>query len=88
MESSHGLESIKLLSRVKGILTCSLILASPKFTKTFKLAVDTNDIGAGAVLLQENNKGCYNYYPSNLQTPKEVLQHRKEVVSTNLEAFT
>ena len=41
--------------RVKGILTHYPILAVPNFTKGFKLAVDASDIGAGAVLLQEDD---------------------------------
>ena len=50
--------------RVKGVLTHYPILAAPNFTKGFKLAVDASDIGAGAVLLQEDDKGidhpmCY-----------------------------
>ena len=50
--------------KVKAIFTRCPILATPNFTKKFKLAVDATDIGAGAVLLQKDNKGidhplCY-----------------------------
>jgi len=39
------------------VLTHCPILAAPNFAKNFKLAVDASDIGAGAVLLQEDDKG-------------------------------
>lgn len=50
--------------KVKAILKSSPILSAPDFDKHFKLAVDASDIGAGAVLLQEDNNGvdhpvCY-----------------------------
>jgi len=40
------------------------VLYAPKFKKPFKLAVDASDVGAGAVLLQEDDLGiehpiCY-----------------------------
>ena len=51
-------------SKVKAILMNQPVLAAPDFTKNFKLAVDASDIGAGAVLLQEDLHGinhpiCY-----------------------------
>ena len=50
--------------QLKAILQNSPILLSPNFRQEFKLAVDASDIGAGAVLLQEDNDGvdhpvCY-----------------------------
>lgn len=42
--------------KVKAILTHCPILAASNFAKTFKLAVDASDIGAGAVILQEDDK--------------------------------
>lgn len=42
---------------VKALLCSSPVLAAPNFTKTFKLQVDASQIGAGAVLLQENCEG-------------------------------
>ena len=50
--------------KLKAILKSAPILLAPDFDKPFKLAVDASDIGAGAVLLQEDNNGvdhpvCY-----------------------------
>lgn len=49
---------------VKAMLTNKPILCAPNFHRPFKLAVDASDIGAGAVLLQEDTSGiecliCY-----------------------------
>ena len=41
--------------RIKTMLTNEPILKAPDFDKPFKLAVDASDVGAGAVLLQEQN---------------------------------
>ena len=48
----------------KAILRNEPVLLAPNFNKEFKLAVDANDIGAGGVLLQEDDSGvdhpvCY-----------------------------
>ena len=40
--------------KVKAMLTNEPILCAPNFQRPFKLAVDTSDIGAGAILLQED----------------------------------
>ena len=50
--------------RLKAILKSAPVLLAPDFDKCFKLAVDANDVGIGAVLLQEDNNGidhpvCY-----------------------------
>ena len=50
--------------KLKAILKSSPVLLAPDFDKSFKLAVDASDIGAGAVLIQEDNNGvdhpvCY-----------------------------
>ena len=50
--------------KLKAILESSPILLVPDFEKPFKMAVDACDVGAGAVLLQEDNNGvdhpvCY-----------------------------
>ena len=52
------------LDKLKAILKSEPVLAAPNFLKPFKLAVDASDVGAGAVLLQEDRNGvdhpiCY-----------------------------
>lgn len=42
---------------VKTLLSSAPVLAAPNFGKPFKLQVDASQIGAGAVLLQENDEG-------------------------------
>ena len=50
--------------KLKAILKSEPVLAAPDFQKAFKLAVDASDVGAGGVLLQEDESGvdhpvCY-----------------------------
>ena len=50
--------------KLKAILRREPVLLAPKFNKEFKLAVDASDVGAGGVLLQEDDNGvdhpvCY-----------------------------
>ena len=50
--------------RLKFVLRSSPVLQAPDFQRPFKLAVDASDVGAGAVLLQEDREGvdhpvCY-----------------------------
>ena len=71
--------------RVKGILTHCPILAAPNFTKGVKLAVDASDIGAGAVLLQEDEKGidhplCY-FSKKFTDTQKRYCTTKKELLA-------
>ena len=42
---------------LKGLLCCSPVLSAPDFTSPFKLEVDACAVGAGAVLLQEDDQG-------------------------------
>ena len=50
-ECNHAFES------VKSLLTHAPVLAAPDFTTPFKLEVDASAVGAGAVLLQEDEGG-------------------------------
>ena len=43
--------------KLKAILKSTPVLLAPDFDKSFKLAVDASDIGAGAVLIQEDSNG-------------------------------
>ena len=54
----------KAFESIKTILASEPVLSAPNFNKTFKLNVDASDVGAGAVLLQEDSDGidhpvCY-----------------------------
>ncbi|XP_030271730.1 uncharacterized protein LOC115581049 isoform X3 [Sparus aurata] len=42
---------------LKGILCCNPVLSAPDFSLPFKLEVDASAVGAGAVLLQEDDQG-------------------------------
>ena len=75
-ECQHTFES------VKSLLTLAPVLATPDFTKPFKLEVDASAVGAGAVLLQEDAGGvdhpvCYfsnkfNVHQVNYSTIEKV----------------
>lgn len=41
----------------KSLLCCALVLAAPCLQKPFKLQLDANHMGAGAVLLQSDSQG-------------------------------
>ena len=61
---SWGPECDKAFNQLKAILWNVPVLKAPDFGKAFKLAVDACDLGAGAVLLQEEDDGvehpvCY-----------------------------
>lgn len=48
----------------KALLSTAPVLSAPDFKRPFKLAVDASDVGAGAVLLQDDDDGvedplCY-----------------------------
>ena len=43
--------------KVKALLTSSPVLAAPQLNRPFKLHVDASQVGAGAVLLQEDEQG-------------------------------
>ena len=54
----------KSFDKLKAVLKSAQVLLAPSFDKDFKLAVDASDVGAGSVLLQEDDNGvdhpvCY-----------------------------
>ena len=54
----------KSFEKLKAILKSAPVLLAPRFNKEFKLAIDASDVGAGSVLLQEDDNGvdhpvCY-----------------------------
>ena len=70
--------------KLKAILRSEPVLLAPNFNKEFKLAIDASDVGAGGVLLQEDDNGvdhplCYfskkfNMHQKNYSTvEKECL---------------
>ena len=76
----------KSFDKLKAILKIAPVLLAPSFNKEFKLAVDASDVGAGNVLLQEDDDGvdhpvCYfskkfNKHQRNYSTiEKECLSH-------------
>ena len=44
-------------NKLKAILRSEPVLLAPNFNNKFKLAIDASDVGAGGVLLQENDSG-------------------------------
>ena len=48
----------KSFEKLRAILKSATVLLAPSFVKEFKLAVDANDVGAGSVLLQEDDNGA------------------------------
>ena len=51
-------------NKLKAVRSSVPVLSAPSFNCCFKLAVDASDIGAGSVLLQEDESGVYHpvYY--------------------------
>ena len=45
----------KSFDKLKAILKNAPVLLAPSFVKEFELGVDVSDIGAGSVLLQDDN---------------------------------
>ena len=59
-----SVECQKAFDRVKAVLQSAPVLQAPDFEKQFKLIIDASDLGAGAVLQQEDSQGidhsvCY-----------------------------
>ena len=49
-----------VFDKLNAILRSEPLLLAPNFNKQFKLTVDANDVGAGGVLLQEDDSGVDN----------------------------
>ena len=67
----------KAFGKVKAILSQSPVLQAPQFKKAFKLSVDASDVGAGAVLQQEDVHGIDHpvcYFSKSLIDIKEITQ--------------
>ena len=74
---------VNAFDKLKAILRSEPVLLAPNFNKEFKLAVDASDVGAGGVLLQEDDGGvdhpvCYfskkfNKHQRNSTVEKECL---------------
>jgi len=52
-----NLKCQRAFDQIKGLLVSAPVLMMPGFKQPFILAVDTSDFGAGALLLQEDQKG-------------------------------
>lgn len=75
----------EVFNQLKGVLCCKPVLQAPDFCKPFKLACDASDVGAGAVLLQEDNTGVHHpvsYFSKKFQTAqKNYSVIEKELLS-------
>ena len=69
---------------VKAILLSSPVLTEPDFDKQFKLYVDASDVGAGAVLQQEDDQGInhsISYFPRKFKdTQRRYFTIEKETL--------
>ena len=73
--------------KLKAILRSEPVLLAPNFNKEFKLAVDASDVGAGGVLLQEDDSGvdhpvCYLYFS------KKFNKHQKKYSTVEKECLS
>lgn len=50
-------ECQQAFENIKSLMCSSPVLIAPQFDKTFMLQVDASQVGAGAVLLQEDDQG-------------------------------
>jgi hypothetical protein len=69
---------------LKAILKISPVLLAPYFNKNFKLAVDASDIGAGGVLIQEDNN-CVDHPVCYFS--KKFNEHQKNYSTTEKECL-
>ena len=62
--------------KLKAILRSEPVLLAPNFNKEFKLAVDASDVGAGGILLQEDDNGVDHpvcYFSKKLSNIKKII---------------
>ena len=72
--------------QLKGVLCCQPVLQAPDFCKSFKLACDASDVGAGAVLLQEDQSDVD--HPVSFFSKKFILAQRNySVIEKELLSF-
>ena len=75
----------KSFDKLKAILKSAPVLLAPSFNKEFKLAVDASDVGAGSVLLQEDDNGVDHpvcYYS------KKFNKHQRNYSTTEKECLS
>ena len=78
-------ECQQAFDRTKAILQTVPVLTSPNFDKPFKLHIDASDVGAGSVLLQDDDLGidhpvCY-YSKKFVEYQKHYSTIEKEALS-------
>ena len=74
-----GTEACQIhFDQLKAILKSTPALSAPRFDREFKVAEDASDVGAGSVLLQEDDNGVDHpvcYFSKKLQTPKKLFYY-------------
>ena len=78
----------KSFDKVKNLFCLELVLTAPNISKPFQLAVDTSDMGAGAVLLHFDDEDtehpiCYFSKILNVHQ-KKLLHNRKRMFSPHI----
>ena len=79
-----SIECQQAFDRVKAVLQSFPVLQAPDFEKQFKLVIDASDLGAGAVLQQEDSEGIDHsvcYYS------KKFDEHQKRYSTIEKEAL-
>ena len=73
----------KSFDKLKPILKSAPVLLAPSFDKEFKFAIDASDVGAGSVLLQEDDNGVdhpFSYYSKKFKNIRELLYCRERML--------
>ena len=79
----------KSFEKLKAILKSAPVLLAPSLYKEFELPIDTSDVGAGSVLLQEDDNGvdhpvCY-YSKTFNKHQRNYSSREKECLSLTLQ---